>query len=189
MLVTMAGGLSFKFPNRRKIKTNGLWSAAEKLWHINVKETMAVWLGLSTFAKKLNNWSIRCRVDNTMAVAYVNHQGGMRNSDCDKICRDIWEFCQESSLWLIAVHIPGVDNGEGDHESRVTENTEWELPDEVLTIFCTNSGLLRLIFLPPEFLTNCLDMLAGYPTLMLKILMLSPLDGKLLNSMLSLLSA
>lgn len=40
-------GVVFNLPGGEKMKTNGLWSALEKGWHINIKETMAVWLGLS----------------------------------------------------------------------------------------------------------------------------------------------
>lgn len=61
----------------------------------------------------------------------------MRNPECDRIAREIWQFCQERRLWLVAVHIPGVENQEADHESRVTSNTEWEIPEE------TFKGILK----------------------------------------------
>lgn len=124
-------GAVFECPTRGKLTTNGRWSAKEKEGHINIKETRAIWLGLLTFAKDLRNCQIKCRIDNTTAVAYLNHQGGMKNAECDQISRDIWGFAQERNLWLRAVHIPGVDNVEADHESRVKENLEWELPQNV----------------------------------------------------------
>lgn len=124
-------GAVFTHPEREKTKTNGLWSISEKGWHINIKETMAVWLGLSTFGKDLKACAIKCYIDNTTAIVYLNHQGAMKNADCDRICRLIWVFCQVRLIWLWAVHIPVVDNQEADHESRVTVNTEWELPGEV----------------------------------------------------------
>lgn len=68
-------GAVFKSPGRDKVSTNGVWSVEEKKWHINVKETMAVCLGLITFAKNLRGCQIQCFIDNTMAIAYVNHQG------------------------------------------------------------------------------------------------------------------
>lgn len=60
----------------RKAKSNAsladkfLRKAKEKEGHINIKETRAVWLGLLTFAKDLSNCQIKCRIDNTKAVAY-----------------------------------------------------------------------------------------------------------------------
>lgn len=103
----------------------------EKDWHINDKETLAVWLGLSTFARDLTNCQILCRINNTTVVAYLNHQGGMQNYDCDRIAREIWKFAQERQLWLKAVHLAGVGNTEADHESRVKANIERELPQDV----------------------------------------------------------
>lgn len=107
MHVTMGGG-SIYCPDHDKTKTNGLWSTTEKDWHINIKETMAVWLGLSTFTKDLKACTLRCLIDNTTAIAYVNHQGGMKNAECYSICRLIWDFCQDRLIWLWAVHIPVV---------------------------------------------------------------------------------
>lgn len=121
----------FKQLKMDKKSTYGHGNSKEKEWHINVKETLAVWLGISTFARDLRDCSIWCRIDNTTAVAYVNHQSGMRSSECDIIGRDIWGFCQERNLWIIVVHIPGVDNVEADHESRIKPNVQWEIPEGV----------------------------------------------------------
>lgn len=70
----MAGSVIFMISGLEKTKTNGLWSE-EKGWHINVKETMAVWLDLSTLGKDLKACAVKCLIDDTTVVVYVNHQG------------------------------------------------------------------------------------------------------------------
>lgn len=55
----------------------------------------------------------------------------MKNAEYDQISREIWNFAQARNLWLRAVHIPGIDNVEADRKSRVKENLEWELPQEL----------------------------------------------------------
>lgn len=55
----------------------------------------------------------------------------MKNLDCDLIARDIWLFCQERNFWIMAVHIPGIENIEADPESRIKPNLEWELPHDI----------------------------------------------------------
>lgn len=71
------------------------------------------------------------RMDNTTAVAYINHEVGIKKTDCDLISRDIWPFCQERDLWLYAVHLAGIENTEGDHESRRKDYVEWVLPQGI----------------------------------------------------------
>lgn len=70
--------------------------------------------------------------DNTTTVSYINHMGGTRSEGCNAIAHDIWSWCEERDLWLLAAHIPGVQNVQADKESRCfTENTEWELNNEL----------------------------------------------------------
>ena len=111
--------------------TRGLWSLQERELHTNIKETMAVLLGLQTYVKHFSHCKIRCLTDNTTAVAYVNHKGGSQSPPCDRIAKEIWEFCEERDLWVTAAHIPGRENVEADRESRTKGHTEWELPDDV----------------------------------------------------------
>lgn len=58
-------GAIFQKPGQDKLSTNDHWDLRVKGWHINVKETLAVWLGLSSFAKNLRACNIKCRVDTT----------------------------------------------------------------------------------------------------------------------------
>lgn len=37
----------------------------------------------------------------------------------------------KKELRIVAVHIPGIENVEADHKSRIKPNIEWELPNEI----------------------------------------------------------
>ena len=53
--------------------TGGLWAALESRNHINYLKFLAVFLGLQVFCKSLRDTHIRLMMDNTTAVAVVNH--------------------------------------------------------------------------------------------------------------------
>lgn len=123
-------------------KTGGRWSLEESELHINVLELMAIELGLATFFAASRGSFIRVVTDNTTAVAYVNHMGGTKSRDCDKVARRIWSWCEAKGIWLRAAHLPGVENVEADHESRnFTENTEWKLNPEIFDCLCKTWGV------------------------------------------------
>ena len=44
--------------------------------HINILELKAAFLDLQTFAAQFSNGHILLLIDNTMAIAYINHKGG-----------------------------------------------------------------------------------------------------------------
>ena len=87
--------------------TGGRWTLEEKLEHINGLELKAGLLGLQSFCSNLSNVHIKIFFDNTCAVAYLNHQGGMHSVYCDKLAHSIWAFCQQRNLWVTAAHLPG----------------------------------------------------------------------------------
>ena len=55
--------------------TGGAWSHQEAEFHINCLELLAVTLAVQSFAKDKCKISILLRIDNTTAVAYINHLG------------------------------------------------------------------------------------------------------------------
>ena len=64
-------------------------------------------LGLQIYGKGLEHCKVRCLSDNTTAVAYINYKGGAKNDSCDRLAKEVWEFCEVRDLWVIAAHIPG----------------------------------------------------------------------------------
>lgn len=70
--------------------------------------------------------------DNTTAVAYINHLGGTKSPDLRSLAVQLWDWCLQKHLFLIASHIPGVNNTRADLLSRsVVDRHDWQLNPEV----------------------------------------------------------
>ena len=124
--------------------TGGTWSLNEKDHHINYLELLAVFLGLKSFAKDMRNVHIRLLVDNTTAVALINNMGSSHALACNKLVRDIWEWCIPRGIWISAAHIPGKLNCQADFESRnFHTDMEWMLNPK-----CLSDSLEQLHFKP-----------------------------------------
>jgi len=71
----------------------------------------------------------------------------MGTSHSDKLntlTRTIWEWCIANDIFLIAAHIPGVENKSADFESRIIrKETEWKLNTQFL-----HRSLSKLNFTP-----------------------------------------
>ena len=115
--------------------TGGRWSAKEATCHINVLELHAVFLALKCFKFSIANKHVRILVDNTTAVAVINHMGSIHSDQCHSMAKKIWEFCIANNIWLTAAHLPGSSNVKADHASRnfISIDTEWMLDTQILT--------------------------------------------------------
>ncbi len=60
----------------------GLWTGPQLQWHINFLKLLAVWLAPRHFKTLLHKRHVLVRTDNTVTVAYINHQAPVacRNS-------------------------------------------------------------------------------------------------------------
>ena len=111
--------------------TGGRWSVDEKRDHINVLELRAILLALKSLCES-TQVHIRIMTDNTTALAYVAHQGGVRSKECQQVARLIWQWAEDRQNWLSIAHIPGVDNVLADFKSRhFQDNLEWALNDKL----------------------------------------------------------
>lgn len=108
--------------------TGGRWTTDEMNLHINCLELKAAFFSLQAFCSEMSNKHIKIEMDNTTAVAYVNHKGGSRTEVCNDIEKMMWEWCFERNIWLTATHISGVSNVYADKKSRIfNDQTEWML--------------------------------------------------------------
>ena len=124
--------------------TGGFWSDEEKSYHINYLELLAVFMGLQTFFKTHYHTHLRILTDNTTAIAVLNHMGTSHSDPCNRLGKEIWEWCIQRNIWLSAAHIPGVHNIKADLESRQTnDNTGWMLDRTLL-----NNALSQLSLHP-----------------------------------------
>ena len=121
-------------------KFGGRWSESEKRLHINALEMLAILFAVKVLKKEISGKHIKILSDSTTAISYVNNFGGLKSIECDKISKQIWEFCIRHDIWLTCSHIPGVQN-EADKPSRVfQDHIEWELDQNVFYAVCKSFG-------------------------------------------------
>lgn len=106
----------------------GTWSTAEKSWHINSLEMLAVKRALESFHEHLKNTVTTVFTDSTTVVAYINRQGGTHS---ERLCQLTWEVlmtAKDSGMTLRASHIAGKLNVMADALSRgQMDPNEWAL--------------------------------------------------------------
>ena len=120
-------------------QTNGRWSQKESLQHINYLELKASFLALKTFLKGKSHITVSLQLDNTTAIAYINNKGGTRSPQLMTLALEMWDWCQERDILVIASHIPGRDNVSADRESRVfTDMSDWKLDPTIIQPFLLN---------------------------------------------------
>lgn len=67
-------------------------------------------------------------LDNTVAVSYINRDGGTKSPKLNDIVKQICNWCDERELALRAEHVPGVANTIADAESRTYNgSSDWQL--------------------------------------------------------------
>ncbi len=69
-------------------------------------------------------------IDNTTAVATIDHMGTSHSWECNLAVKLVWTLCVDNGIWLSAAHIHGVSITQADMESRQAIGyTEWALLD------------------------------------------------------------
>lgn len=122
-------------------KIQAEWDMEQQSFHINVKELLAIQLGLQILGSEIFNCAIHVKTDNTTAVSYINKMGGVRSDSCRKVGFDIWNWCELHHVWLTASHIPGLENEIADSLSRhFSPSVEWEINQEIFQEICSNFG-------------------------------------------------
>ena len=120
--------------------TGGRWTQEEAQSHINVLELKAIFFALKSFCT-MSCVHVKIMTDNTTALAYVKHMGGVRSLQCNDIAHDIWCWCEQRSIWLTIAHIPGVENVVADYKSRhFSDNVEWMLNPMLFKRICSRFG-------------------------------------------------
>ena len=109
-------------------KTGGHWSFQECQLNINVKELLATFLALQTFAGNKNGINVLLKLDNMTAVYYINRMGGTHSKRLMEVTSQMWDWSLDRKIVLTAKHLPGVQNIDADRESRrEQDSSEWKL--------------------------------------------------------------
>ena len=78
----------------------------------------AVQLALQAFVTAKSNIHIFLLIDNSTAIAYVNHKGVTHSKALSNLALEIWDWCISRQISLHAEHIPGVANIVADAELK-----------------------------------------------------------------------
>ena len=104
---------------QNQVKIQGLWRESQLGWHTNIKELIAAFLALHLLVPNYRNSHVQLSLDNTMAVAYLNNLGWTKSVQLSVLATEIWCWCLERNILLLAVHIPGLKNLFADPLSRL----------------------------------------------------------------------
>ncbi len=114
---------------------SGLWTGPRLLWHINCLELWAVHLALPQFQPLLLGKHVLVRMDNTLAVSYINRLGGIRSHRMSQLAHHLLHWSHTQFKSLHAVHIPGKLNRVADALSRqLMFPGEWRLHPEMIRL-------------------------------------------------------
>ncbi len=119
--------------------TFGHWPKAEKGFHINCLEMLAVCRACQFFLPDLIGRHVLIRSDNMSVVSYINHQGGVSSKRLFILAERLLEWAQLNLRSLRAAHLPGRLNQGADMLSRSNvPSEEWMLhPQTVQKIWKT----------------------------------------------------
>jgi len=138
------------------VSTGGLWSASERMWHINHLELIAAFHALKSFTQDVNDCQILFRIDNTTAISYINKMGGTRHKTLSQISREFWQYCESKKLWILATYISSKENYVADRESRVQNfEHEWELNDSYFNLVIEHFGYPEVDLFASNINTKC----------------------------------
>ena len=95
-----------------------VWSAQEKLLHINLLEMKALFLALQAFQEDVAGRHVTAMCDNSTVVAYVNKQGGTVSRPLYLLTSRLLRWTESFDVHLEARYLPGESNVLADVLSR-----------------------------------------------------------------------
>ena len=113
----------------------GFWSYEESGSHINVLESRAVFFGLKSLFRSTTDVSILIHSDNSSTVSYINNCGGRSPHIFEVMC-DIFQFCIDHRIRLVASHLSGRLNTHADELSRRSRDHAYALPSSLFSFIC-----------------------------------------------------
>ena len=124
--------------------TGGLWSVTEAQHHINYLELLAAFLALKTFAN-YQKGLILLKMDNVLAVTYINQKGGTHSTQLCNLALQVWEWCIQKGIMLQAEHLPGNSNVVADIKSRtIRDRCDWMINPKIFQKLQQSLGPLEI---------------------------------------------
>ena len=123
--------------NGREI--NGHWTLRQQHLHINLLEMLALENVLRSCTATFVNKTLLVRMDNQVAIAYVNKLGGCRSKTLHMISMRIFAWAEKHNVRLRASYIPSALNYIADRASRESiSDLDWQLNVERFKFICKN---------------------------------------------------
>ena len=118
----------------RQHHASGLWPPHQKALSINMRELLAVQLGLQAFEHLIVGMSVALFCDNTTTVAYLRRSGGTFSSTLNSTAREVLLWAESRCIRLLPQFIMGSSNVTADALSRPNQviGSEWTLHQEVV---------------------------------------------------------
>lgn len=138
------------------------WPLNQHLPHISVLELSAIFLALLFCLPIVQGSVVSIFTDNSTALSYINHQGGTLSHTLCHLSLQLWEWCQQHNVFIVATHVPGVQN-----TRAVCLSAELHQDRTGRSIGLTSSqssrrGVTRIsMLLPPETTRNASCSVAG----------------------------
>ena len=113
---------------------SGLWLPHQKALSINMRELLAVQLGLQAFEHLIMGMSVALFCETTTTVAYLRRSGGTFSSALNSTAREVLLWAESRRIRLLPQFIMGSSNVTGDALSRPNQviGSEWTLHQEVV---------------------------------------------------------
>ena len=110
----------------------------EKKSHINVKEIVAVHLGLQCLFDQRQGLHVHVFCDSQVVIACISKQGSTKSLPCNTATRNLLLYCENHDFILTMTHIPSLQNVQADEASRKFKNvdTEWMLDGNIFHKCC-----------------------------------------------------
>ena len=120
----------------KNVTIHGLWSPLEVGLHISHLELLEVIKAFCAFESLLTG-CVQVATDNTTVLLYTNKQRGTHSLSLLYLIVQLWEWCYDHHIYLIAVHISTEDNGLADYLSGLhTCSHEWFLDADMFYLLC-----------------------------------------------------
>lgn len=138
-IITSEASLKGWGAHYRHHAVQGLWTFRTQNVVSNILEMKAAFQALLAFSPLLRGKEVLLKLDNRVAVAYINRQGGTRSRS---MMREVFEWAQLNLSGLTAAYVPGVQNQLADSLSRTfVSNNEWALSHQAFTLITQTWGI------------------------------------------------
>ncbi|XP_063382987.1 uncharacterized protein LOC134669396 [Cydia fagiglandana] len=111
----------------------GLWTPAQKLWHVNRKELHTVLIALECCQTTIATKTVMLQADNRTVISYLRNQGGTKSLTLLDLTKKRLMLAQELRVTLVPFYIPGRYNVIADCLSRNKSLPDWHLSQTVTT--------------------------------------------------------